>query len=96
MISKYDFHSNFSVQCVLLSSLKSEIEAKQLVGEQLSQAKQNLVETEQMLTSERSANETLTAEIARLTKRVEELENNQHLHSNKGTVINTFTLIKVQ
>ena len=49
-----------------------------------------------MLTSERSANETLTAEIARLTKRVEELENNQHLHSNKGTVINTFTLIKVQ
>ena len=49
-----------------------------------------------MLTSERSANETLTAEIARLTKRVEELENNQHLHSNKGTVINNFTLIKVQ
>lgn len=81
---------------MLYSSLKSEIEAKQLVGEQLSQAKQNLVETEQMLTSERSANETLTAEIARLTKRVEELENNQHLHSNKGTVINTFTLIKVQ
>lgn len=68
----------------LILSLKSEIEAKQLVGEQLSQAKQNLVETEQILSSERSANETLSAEINRLTRRVEELENQPH--TTKGTI----------
>lgn len=78
VLSECRYCPQFPITACICYSLKSEIEAKQLISEQLSQAKQNLVETEQILSSEKQANENLQSEINRLAKRVDELENNQH------------------
>ena len=58
-------------------SLKSEIEAKQLIVDQLRESKQDLVQAEQRLTAEKQTNASMSEEIARLRERVEQLESNQ-------------------
>lgn len=56
--------------------MKSELEAKQLISEQLSQAKQLQVEMEHKLTQEQQHSANLQETIDSLNQRIEELEKN--------------------
>jgi len=77
------FHVAPHCLCLCLS-LKSEIEAKQLISEQLSQAKQAQVETEQKLSKERLASLSYKEEVEQLKQKLEELESRKTINSTKG------------
>ena len=75
--SNISLSSLITVPWLYTFSLKSEIEAKQLIVDQLRESKQDLVQAEQRLTAEKQTNASMSEEIARLRERVEQLESNQ-------------------